>query len=119
MARVKNQSHKDKRMITFFIRCLKQFELSKKLPGHVQIVDIIRSIFDGFQSINLIYVHATYLIHGIFHSFLNAEIHQGVTKRSAHVKLHGQVVHSLECNTNWIKTLLLNVHVECKELSNI
>ena len=90
--------------IAFFIRCFKQFELSEKLPGHVQIVDIIRSIFDGLQSINLIYAPATYLIHGIFHSFLNAEIHQGVTKRSAHVKLHRQVVHSLECNNNWIET---------------
>ena len=66
-----------------------------------------------------------YLIHGIFHSFLNPQIHQGVTECPPHVEFHRQIINPLKSfnskeqikiylNYAIHKIITINVKKNCK-----
>ena len=67
-----------------------------------------------------------YLIHGIFHSFLNPQIHQGVTECPPHVEFHRQIINPLKSfnrkeqikiylNYAIHKIITINVKKNCKQ----
>lgn len=49
---------------------------------------------------NLDYLMITDLIEGLITGALNAQVHHGVRQGPAHVKLQGQIVHSLQLQTS-------------------